>query len=150
MARVYEDRSKYLDNRLQFQNLSKNANAIIKEFGISLNFKGFVETMVSYMKTDDMTTTAELEELMRDLNCWVEYLGDIKVIISYYKNYFEIKSDASNEDSEKMEYKNKFFILKNYEMALQKQENLFRKACKDLMYQYSERTKKYMRTTGDD
>lgn len=150
MSRIYEDRSRYLDNRLQFQNLSKNANAIIREFGISLNFKGFVETMVSYMKTDDMTPTNELEELMRDLNFWIEYLGDIKSIIFYYKNYFEIKSDACVEESKKIEYKNKFFILKNYEMALQKQENLFRKACKDLMFQYSERAKKYMRVTGED
>lgn len=149
MVRIYEDRSKYLDKRLQFQNLSKNANAIIKEFGVTLNFRGFVETMVSYMKTDDMTPITELESLLKSFTLWIEYLGDVKTIIFYYKNYFEIKGDSEQESSKKEEYKNKFFILKKYEMALQKQETLFNRAYKDLLYQYNERTKKYMRVTED-
>lgn len=145
MARVYEDKSKYLENRLQFQNLSKNANSIIKEFGVSLNFKGFVETMVSYMKMDDMTPISEVEEMMKCFNFWLEYLGDIKIIIFYYKNHFEIKSDSSTDEAKKIEYKNKSFILKNYERALQKQETLFRRAYKDISYQYEEIIKSYKR-----
>lgn len=150
MSKVYNDKRNYLENRLKFQNLSKDANAIIREFGVALNFKGFVETMVDYMKTDDMTPITELEDLIRDLNCWVHYLGEIKTIIFYYKNHFETQGDATSDEQKKIEYKNKFFILKKYEMALQKQETLFSKAYKDLAYQYQERTKKYMRVTGDE
>lgn len=149
MAKIYEDRSKYLDSRLQFQNLSKNANAIIKEFGISLNFRGFVETMTSYMRTDELTPMTELEDLLKSFTFWIEYLGDIKTIIFYYKNHFEIKSECESDESKKIEYKNKFFILKQYEKSLQKQETLFNKAYKDLMFQYGDRAKKYMRVTED-
>lgn len=146
MARFYENKSKYLENRLQFQNLSKNANVILKEFGVCLNFKGFVETLVDYMKTDDMTSSLELEKLAIELNCWVEYLGDVKIIVSYFKNYFEIKYDSVPcEDAKKIEYKDKYFILKQYEKALQKQETIFRKACKNVMYLYNEKSSVYMR-----
>ena len=149
MAKIYEDRSKYLDNRLQFQNLSKNANAIIREFGVSLNYRGFVEVMTSYMRTDDLTSISELEELIKSFTFWIEYLGDIKTIILYYKNHFEIQSECTSEENKKIEYKNKFFILKQYEKSLQKQETLFNKAYKDLMFQYSDKIKKYMRVTED-
>lgn len=150
MSKIYNDKRNYLENRLKFQNLSKDANAIIKEFGVTLNFKGFVETLVDYMKTDDMTPITDVENLMRDLNCWVHYLGEIKTIVFYYKNYFEIYSDSTSDENKKIEYKNKFFILKKYEMALQKQETLFTKAYKDLAFQYQERIKKYMRVTTDE
>lgn len=150
MAKIYEDKNKYLENRLQFQNLSKNANSIIKEFGVRLNYKGFVETMVSYLKIDDMTPIIELEELLKGFNFWIEYLGDIKVIIFYYKNYFEIKADCTKEESQKIEYKNKAFILKNYEKALQKQETLFRRAYKNIAYQYDERIKGYRRSSFEN
>lgn len=150
MARVYNDKRSYLDNRLKFQNLSKNANTILREFGISLTFKGFVETMVSYMKADDMTPTTDIEELIRDLNCWVDYLGEIRAIVSYYKKSFEIKGDSATEESKIIEYKDKSFILKKYEHALYTQEKTFTKAYKDLEFQYHERVKKYMRFTGDE
>ena len=149
MAKIYEDRSKYLDSRLQFQNLSKNANAIIREFGVSLNYRGFVEVMTSYMRTDDLTSISELEELLKSFTFWIEYLGDIKTIISYYKNHFEIQSECTSEENKNIDYKNKFFILKQYEKSLQKQETLFNKAYKDLMFQYSDKIKKYMRVTED-
>ena len=149
MAKIYEDRSKYLDSRLQFQNLSKNANTIIREFGVSLNYRGFVEVMTLYMRTDDLTSISELEELLKSFTFWIEYLGDIKTIISYYKNHFEIQSECISEENKKIDYKNKFFILKQYEKSLQKQETLFNKAYKDLMFQYSDKIKKYMRVTED-
>ena len=149
MAKIYEDKSKYLNSRLQFQNLSKNANAIIKEFGVSLNYRGFVEVMTSYMRTDDSTSISELEDLLKSFTFWIEYLGDVKTLILYYKNHFEIQVDCAKDENKKIEYKNKFFILKQYEKSLQKQETLFNKAYKDLMFQRGEKLKKYMRVTED-
>lgn len=147
MSRVYNDKRGYLESRLRFQSLSKDANAIIREFGLSLNFKGFVETLTDYMKADDMTPTTDIEILVNDLNCWIDYLGEIRVIVFYFRNKFEIKYDSETDEQRKNIYKNKYFILKKYEKELQKQETMFNRAYRDLLYQYSERIKKYMRVT---
>ena len=150
MARVYNDKRSYLDNRLQFQNLSRNAGVILKPFGVKLNFRGLVDTLVGYMKADDMTPTPELEEMIRDLNCWVDYLGEVRILVSYYKEFFEIKGDSTIDEKVMMDSKNKAYVLKKYENSIYHQEKTFIKAYKDLEFQYHERVKKYMRFTGDE
>lgn len=149
MARVYRDKRSYLENRLRFQNLSKDANQILKEFNLSLNFKGFVETMVQYVSIDEHTSIVDIEILARDLICWVNYLGEVQTIIHYYKNIFEIKADCSTEELKKTEYKNKFFILKQYEKALLKEITRFSNACKDLIYQHEKKSKEQYKYIGE-
>lgn len=150
MAKVYNDKRSYLDNRLQFQNLSRNAGAILKPYGIRLTFEGLVNTMVGYMRADEMTPTPELEEMIRDLNCWVDYLGEVRVLVSYYKEFFEIIGDSTPDENKMKDSKNKAYVLKKYESAIYHQEKTFIKAYKDLEFQYHERVKKYMRFTGDE
>ena len=145
MAKIYKDNRSYLENRLKFQNLSRDANAILKEFNLMLNFKGFVETMVAYINTNEDTPLENIELLARDLICWVNYLGEVQTIVHYYKNLFEIKADFSSDELKVIEYKNKFFILKQYEKALLKEITKFSNACKDLIYQHEKRIKEIYR-----
>lgn len=125
-----DDKRKYLQKRLEFVNLSKEVSAIISEFDIKLNYLGFTETFQDYINCESSDVHI-LYDLVKDLNFWINYMGDIQSVIKYYTNYFLIISDAENDIEKANKAKHKHFVLKNYNKILGTYKTRFRNARKD-------------------
>lgn len=136
------DKRKYLENRIQFQNLSRDADFILRKYGIRLNFRGIVETLVAYMRYDgdDLET---LKILIRDLNSWVAYLGQVKALVHHYELFFESELLRVSDEKLIIEFKNKHFIMKQYGKALNRQRNTFLNSYNDCIENYKELIKDF-------
>lgn len=63
-----------------FDNLVDMVSPIFKEFGVTLNFEGYKQTIATYsaLKEDDFKLAWKLS---RDLNMWSEYFSDLSNMV---------------------------------------------------------------------
>ena len=72
MSIPIDDKRKYLERRLEFINLSKEAGNILSEFGVKLNFSGFLETFQEYIQSDSSDIIVS-NRLVKEINYWINY-----------------------------------------------------------------------------
>lgn len=144
MSIPVDDKRKYLQKRLEFVNLSKEVNNILSEFNVKLNFLGFTETFQDYIESESSVVTV-LHNLTIDINHWINYLSQIEAITKYYANHFLILSDAENDVAQSNIYKQKHFILKNYEKSLNTYKKRFINSRRDCIEKTKESYKAFYR-----
>lgn len=144
MSIPVDDKRKYLQRRLEFVNLSKEAGAILSEFDIKLNYLGFTETFQDYINSDTSEVSV-VHDLTKDLNHWINYMGQIQNVVKYYANHFLILAE-SEEDAEKAKQAHqKHFILKNYEKSIHVYKMRFRNSRRDCIEKTKESHNAYYR-----
>lgn len=67
---------------MTFTDLAKELHPMLKERGISLSFKGYVDTWRAYLAFETLGLE-ELLELARDLSLWAEYFENIAALIQH-------------------------------------------------------------------
>lgn len=144
MSIPIDDKRKYLQRRLEFVNLSNEVGKILSEFGIRLNYLGFTDTFQDYINSDTSEVSV-MHALTKDLNHWINYMGQVQNIIKYYSNYFLILAE-SEEDTEKANQAHqKHFILKNYEKSIHVYKMRFRNSRRDCIEKTKESYSAYYR-----
>lgn len=144
MSIPIDDKRKYLQKRLDFVNLSKEVNTILSEFNVKLNFLGFTETFQDYIESESSVISV-LHQLTIDINQWINYLSQVEAITKYYANHFLILSDSENDVAKSNEYKQKHFILKNYEKSLHTYKKRFINSRRDCIEKTKESYKAFYR-----
>ena len=144
MSIPIDDKRKYLQRRLEFVNLSKEAGAILKEFGVSLNYAGFTEIFNSYINSESSEISV-LHNLTIEINQWINYMGQIQYIVNYYSNHFLIIAQSENDTKKANEAHQKHFILKNYEKLIHTYRKRFVNSRRDCIEKIKESHKAFYR-----
>lgn len=144
MSIPLDDKRKYLEKRLQFINLSKEVANILSEFGVKLNFGGFIETFQEYIQSDSSEIIIS-NKLTKEINYWIYYMGQVQNVIKYYSNYFLILSESEEDVTKANEAKQKYFILKNYEKIIHVYKMRFRNSRRDCIEKTKESYKAFYR-----
>lgn len=130
-----------------FYSISKRINKHLKEENISLNFQGYTDTLNDYVSVDT-NDLLSLDILIKDLNLWSDYIGEIEGIIRLYMLKYENKSlyiesfldkKAPNPKTEILyeECISKYKDYKLYVKILKGQRKMFIKAYKHCIELYN-------------
>lgn len=76
-----------------FEMAAITASKVLNEYGIKLNFDGYLDTVKNYHDLD-LNDTGSAWELSKELNAWSEYFSDMSNIVQ------KILLDAETESSE--------------------------------------------------
>lgn len=144
MSIPIDDKRKYLERRLEFINLSKEVGSILSEFGIKLNFSGFLETFQEYIQSDSSDIVVS-NKLTKEINFWICYMGQIQTIVKYYSNYFLILSESEVDTTKSNSAYQKYFVLKNYEKSIHVYKMRFRNSRRDCIEKTKESHKAFYR-----
>lgn len=144
MSIPIDDKRKYLERRLEFINLSKEAGNILSEFGVKLNFSGFLETFQEYMQSDSSDIIVS-NRLVKEINYWINYMGQVQNIVKYYSNYFLILAESEEDVNKSNQAHKKHFILKNYEKSIHVYKMRFRNSRRDCIEKTRESHKAFYR-----
>ena len=144
MSIPLDDKRKYLERRLEFINLSKEAGNILSEFNVKLNFAGFIETFQEYIQSDSSEIIIS-NKLTKEINYWMYYMGQVQNIVKYYSNHFLIIAESENDVTKSNEAKQKHFILKNYEKSIHMYKMRFRNSRRDCIEKTKESYKAFYR-----
>lgn len=107
-----EERQSILRNRLKFNELAKGINVYLKEKNLNLNLGGYTATIQSYLKVND-NDLLSLSELIKDLNLWSNFIGDLEAFIQF--QYLKLDN--------KLQYLNGFFNMNIRDKELLQQIN---------------------------
>lgn len=146
MSIPIDDKRKYLERRLEFINLSKEVGLILAEFNIKLNFSGFLETFHEYIQSESSDIVIS-NRLVKEINFWINYMGQVQTIVKYYSNYFLIIAESENDSEKARNAHQKHFILKNYEKSIHVYKMRFRNSRRDCIEKTKESYKSFYRET---
>ncbi|MSR92107.1 hypothetical protein [Inconstantimicrobium porci] len=136
---------KVIQDRLKdFQHMSNLVNPYFEKENIHLSFAGYSKTLSSYINCDNYDIYG-LHTLLKDLNFWVEYMGEVVAINQYlylkYENMFKYYSvfDLSPKNQVKYnEIKQTYERLKIYTKLLRIQYNMFKSCSYNVLKLYNE------------
>lgn len=74
------DKNKIKKYKDDFVTMAHRSKAILEEEGVTLTFKGYSDTIVQYLNCDEFDITG-LENMMKDLNLWCQYFGDLEALV---------------------------------------------------------------------
>jgi len=78
--------------KTRFEVVAKSVNEYLKEDGVSLNFKGYRETLLSYQRLADHHI-GEVYDLMIECVLWSNYMHEIRSFILWKRDEALLKED---------------------------------------------------------
>lgn len=112
MKLTNEEKKYIIRNRLKFNELAKGINLYLKEENLNLDLGGYTVTIQSYLKVND-NDLFSLSELIKDLNLWANFIGELEAFIQYI--YLRLDN--------KLKYLNGFFYMNIKDKDLLQQIN---------------------------
>lgn len=136
MANIEKISETTIKNRLKdFQHMSKLVNPYFVKEGIELSFKNYTKTLSEYVDCDNYDI-ASLYSLLKDINLWVCYLGEVLAITERiygkYENMDLYYSGFEKLTPQNLEKHNEIKLitnrLKSYKKMVEIQYKMF-KSC---------------------
>lgn len=139
---------KTIKERLKdFQHMSNLVKPYYEKENIHLSFEGYTKTLNDYINCDNYDLY-NLHSLLKDLNCWVNYMGEVMAINEFlylkYENMFKYYSafDLSPKLQPKYnEIKTTYDRLKIYTKLLNIQYKMFKGCSMNVLKLYNESSK---------
>ena len=119
---------KYKDD---FVTMAHRSKTILEEEDVVLTFKGYSDTIVQYLNCDEFDITG-LEKIIKDLNLWYQYFGDLEALVENLflkRENMKIYADAFIKTPKNIEITKKkekeVIILKMFLKHLKIQKKMF-------------------------